>query len=234
MRVSVVATGIDVSDIAYEAPVPRRKMAEPLTPRTSEIAENVPEVAKVAASAPRRSRPEPAFEEDQPSLLSEFDDELFAARDEEPSVFDDTETAFESDELPVPVYQPEVRRAPAATAPAAKKPREGDLTGFVAPKPPAPGRPSPEALARLQVAVSKVPKPRDAAAPAARSNAQQEKAGRFGINSLINRMTGHAAEPAVREEPGRISPRAGLGESQTQDPDQERIDIPAFLRRQAN
>jgi cell division protein FtsZ len=67
---------------------------------------------------------------------------------------------------------------------------------------------------------------------------------RFGINSLINRMTGHAAEEAARgAAPARQQPQvhaqqpaaAPAYEAESEaDPEQERIDIPAFLRRQAN
>ena len=62
---------------------------------------------------------------------------------------------------------------------------------------------------------------------------------RFGINSLINRMTGHAEqqqEPqAVRHQPS-VQQQAAVAPRPTEavDPDQERIEIPAFLRRQAN
>jgi cell division protein FtsZ len=64
---------------------------------------------------------------------------------------------------------------------------------------------------------------------------------RFGINSLINRMTGHAADaaapverrqPPVSAAPQRPAPTAA--DDGVVDPDQERIEIPAFLRRQAN
>ena len=59
--------------------------------------------------------------------------------------------------------------------------------------------------------------------------AQAEKP-RFGINSLIGRMTG-AAEDGSQAAPQRQQPQV----SQAQvDPDQEKIEIPAFLRRQAN
>jgi cell division protein FtsZ len=57
---------------------------------------------------------------------------------------------------------------------------------------------------------------------------------RFGLNSLISRMTGHQAETALpqaqRAQPQVAAPR----EDSLHDPEQERIDIPAFLRRQAN
>jgi cell division protein FtsZ len=68
-----------------------------------------------------------------------------------------------------------------------------------------------------------------------------EERPRFGINSLINRMTGHSAEteraqPAAR--PSRQQPTMGSAQPQqaparAHDED-EQIEIPAFLRRQAN
>ena len=55
---------------------------------------------------------------------------------------------------------------------------------------------------------------------------------RFGINSLINRMTGHAGE---QQAEARTQPQVtALREEPAADPEQERIEIPAFLRRQAN
>ena len=63
---------------------------------------------------------------------------------------------------------------------------------------------------------------------------------RFGINSLINRMTGGQAGPAQAAErampSARQQPRlsAEFDDEQATDPDKERIEIPAFLRRQAN
>ncbi|MEY8841124.1 cell division protein FtsZ, partial [Cribrihabitans sp. XS_ASV171] len=58
---------------------------------------------------------------------------------------------------------------------------------------------------------------------------------------LIDRMTGHAADTPA--QPARQQPQMRPQESAAQahahpqgekDPDQERIEIPAFLRRQAN
>ena len=67
---------------------------------------------------------------------------------------------------------------------------------------------------------------------------------RFGINSLINRMTGegkHHAQPAPqaapqapRQQPAFRGQEAARQPEPTPDPEQERIEIPAFLRRQAN
>ncbi|MGC1261777.1 MAG: cell division protein FtsZ, partial [Jannaschia helgolandensis] len=54
---------------------------------------------------------------------------------------------------------------------------------------------------------------------------------RFGIGSLINRMTGTAADTPVQ----RPAAAAPAPQSRPQpEPEDERIEIPAFLRRQAN
>jgi cell division protein FtsZ len=98
-----------------------------------------------------------------------------------------------------------------------------------------PGEPSSEALRRLQAAVQSVPK----AAPMVRQVASQpreaERSSRLTINSLIHKMTGQVG----REQPnGRrgveSEPRASQIEPDYEDTERERVDIPAFLRRQAN
>ncbi|MDR9484004.1 MAG: cell division protein FtsZ, partial [Sediminimonas sp.] len=111
--------------------------------------------------------------------------------------------------------------------------------------------PSPEALARLRTAVDNAPAARQprqqqqqqqpARASGDGSRNESEKS-RFGINSLINRMTGHGTESAGRgggQQPARQQPPVQSDRAQPQyedetDPDQDRIEIPAFLRRQAN
>ncbi len=138
----------------------------------------------------------------------------------EPSLFDVTAEAAASDddELPPPAYQPQAESA--------------DGEDFVAPR--APGTPTPEAMARLQAAVQRVPhnvaRP---AVPAAPHESAVDKA-RIGINTLINRMTGSAGEGQPTTPP-RIQPSVESVETEDEhDPEQERIEIPAFLRRQAN
>lgn len=61
---------------------------------------------------------------------------------------------------------------------------------------------------------------------------------RFGIGSLINRMSGGAesapkAQPAVRSQPSMSAPAPATEERELSQ-EQEKIEIPAFLRRQAN
>jgi cell division protein FtsZ len=131
-----------------------------------------------------------------------------------------------------------VRPAPSAI--------EADAGDFVAPRPRPAGTPSPEALARLQAAVSRpapgagkfqrpapVTVPQPAAAAAAGGGAAKP---RFGIGSLINRMAGHleagapVPAPVTRAQP----PVTAYDDDHDPDSDQDRIEIPAFLRRQAN
>ena len=104
-------------------------------------------------------------------------------------------------------------------------------------------RTSPEAIARLQAAVNRpgaapakfsrpaaAPAPAPAPAPAAQGAAKP----RFGIGSLINRMAGHLeanpTAPAARTQP----PVTAYDDDHDMGSDQDRIEIPAFLRRQAN
>jgi cell division protein FtsZ len=96
------------------------------------------------------------------------------------------------------------------------------------------GEPSPEALARLQRAVQNVPKAQPMAAAAEPRLREADRGSRLTINSLIHRMTGQVGreDGPLRPraaEPGRGAPDAGF-----EDKERERVDIPAFLRRQAN
>ena len=130
-----------------------------------------------------------------------------------------------ADDLPPPAYQP-------APEPTLEAPEE-----FVAPRAAAPGTPTPEAMARLQAAVGRAPSGGQVDRPVAAgpiptapsADAAEEKRG-FGINSLINRMTGSEPQQSARRAPEVTTIR----EEADVDPDQERIEIPAFLRRQAN
>ncbi|HBD89931.1 MAG TPA: cell division protein FtsZ, partial [Gemmobacter sp.] len=190
--------------------------------------------AAAAAAAAQATQPAP-----QP--------ELFDAPRQQPTFKPMAEAEEAVDDVPPPAYRPQ----PAASQPAPQSrsfaAHDSDEGSFVAPRRTA-GQPSPEAMARLQAAVTKNPAtsqrpqpqaaaPR-AAAPAPAPARAAEKP-RFGIGSLINRMAGHAAEPAPAPEP-RQAPRAQAQQAPAYDDepelsaDQERIEIPAFLRRQAN
>ncbi len=232
MRVSVVATGIDAAERQAETPMPARQLAAAAAAMTESEAP-----AETAAPAEIEA---PEATGTEPSLFEGFDAAAASA--------EATEVAAE-DDVPPPAYQP--APAPAAEAPApvlnqsptrapiaavAEQPQQG----YVAPKPAAAGSPTPEALARLRAAIQR-DTPRAEVEPA---QTQEPKRG-FGINSLINRMTGSADDgpaPVERRQPtmGAAPAPAPAATQPTSaddgivDPDQERIEIPAFLRRQAN
>jgi cell division protein FtsZ len=217
MRVSVVATGIDAEASTTEVPVPRRKLSEPLT-QTPAIEQGI-EVPLEDETAIE----EPVYA--QPAVADTVVPETRV--EEEPSLFAREEPV----QQPSPAMFRSERAAPEAPMPQAA----------AAEHPTTPGAPSPEAMARLQAAVRKSPiaplEPAPAPAPTVVPAEQPvSERPRFGINSLINRMTGHTGEaperpvqqvrrqPPVQAEPDALPPS----------PEEERIEIPAFLRRQAN
>jgi cell division protein FtsZ len=212
MRVSVVATGIDAAAKAEPAPMPQRTGSEPV-------------------AAPQAAQPQLRPQEPVPAAAQ------VRAEPVAPS-FADAQLA-DSDRAPLLQAEPQYEAVPQPaglqrTAPYGQPKIQGEIQA------PRAGEPSPEALRRLQAAVQNVPK----AQPMVRSLQQQPAraeggAGRLTINSLIHKMTGHAARENVAGR-GRTSEPAF--EAQTdQSPDaeyasdeRERVDIPAFLRRQAN
>ncbi|CUH66473.1 Cell division protein FtsZ [Thalassovita gelatinovora] len=235
MRVSVVATGIDAADVNSELPVPRRSMAAPLTQTVSAETAKAP-VAEPAPVAAQTVAPV------EPSLFEDLDAQRAAAEDQMEDIFEE-EYEAEGD-LPPPAYQPQV--AQFNPLPDAFEAEPENLESFVAPKARPAGQPSDEAIARLQAAVHNVPSQKAAAQQQPVQQAQpaadhgQADRSRFGLNSLINRMTGHgpeAASAAPQQQAARQQPQLRAQQPVPQpeaDPEQERIEIPAFLRRQAN
>ncbi len=229
LRVSVVATGIDVNQNRAEPAITRRSMAAPLQPMVLAPAAAEPRREPVAAAmpAPMQQMAEPTadlFHDDAPTYHAQREPEQML-----------------DDDLPPPVY----RAQQPAVAPRPAPPSvDADAASFVAPRPRSPGTPSPEALARLQAAVSRAPMP--ASRPAAQPQPQraappapkpaEAPRPRFGIGSLINRMAGGNSEPASeRPQMGRAQPPVTSYDDEPElSADQERIEIPAFLRRQAN
>ncbi|MDO6731401.1 cell division protein FtsZ [Marinovum sp. 2_MG-2023] len=233
MRVSVVATGIDASDVQMDIPVPRRSLAEPL--------KQVPAAAPAAVEAPAPAEPAPApvaatqAEEHQPVAFEQAAPEA-AEAPEEPSLFNGFEQRTDvaaDDDLPPPAYQPDVPQF----EPSHARYEEDETESFVAPKAPTPGTPSPEALARLQAAAHRAGGGAPRGAEPRQDGAEPDRP-RFGINSLIGRMTGHGQEGGHAQQPRRQppmqTPAASHAPEPQADPEQERIEIPAFLRRQAN
>ncbi|PIE14694.1 MAG: cell division protein FtsZ [Rhodobacterales bacterium] len=239
MRVSVVATGIDASEVVSDIPVPRRSLAAPLTSTVSAEEHQQPAMPQQVA----------AHATEEPSLFGDLEAQTAAASEQVEDIFEPAPAeavmasaphAVEGQgDLPPPAYQPNVERfEPQPDA------LEAEPETFVAPRAPAPGTPSADAMSRLRTAVKNAPSTRHAApaptaAPVQASEAQEEKP-RFGINSLINRMTGHAQDPAPAAAPRPQPQVQAQRQPEVHHPDpaadaeQERIEIPAFLRRQAN
>ncbi|PZX16254.1 cell division protein FtsZ [Palleronia aestuarii] len=229
MRVSVVATGIDATEKSSDVPVPRRRLSEPLAPQPRvEAAEEVPAqpVAAEREAAPVR----PAIVASSEAAPRETEEANFFADWEESRRTERTDEVVGADDLPPPAYRPQ--------------------QAVAAPRAAMPGQPTPEAIARRDQAVRKVPnsaqdafanRPMQGRSPAGYQGetAQAAERPRFGINNLINRMTGHAAEapaarPAAAPQPVRRAQPPVQRVQAEDEADQDRIEIPAFLRRQAN
>ena len=218
IRVSVVATGIDAAEAEMATPLPRRDAA----------ARSVREAAPAPApEAPREevyARVEEddfAPEEDEPAEVVPF--EAPAAREAAPErravssrAPAPMPSAEADDDLPPPSYRPVHR--PAVSEPAGfSAPPET----FVAPRP-RPGQPSAATLERLREVAAKGHRQ----PPAAERVQPAAPARRPGIGSLIGRMTGGAEGGH-----GHPAPQSDYVEEAPHD---ERIEVPAFLRRQAN
>ncbi len=250
MRVSVVATGIDAQIGEREVPRPRRSMAEPLHAEVQEQPAAEPEPERAVA----RSAPEFEDEASEPSLFEAQE----RGGQAEAGLFHDDE-----DDLPQPAYrsEPEPRDSERA-ARSERQPRPDYESRYddrvpdrqgerpserpVRAEPPrrpaepprrSAGTPSEDTMKRLQAAVRKRPAedepPRRSSEPV-RRGAEAERP-KFGINGLIGRMTGHPHEAerspaAVRRQPP-VQAEPDLPARAVED---ERIEIPAFLRRQAN
>ncbi len=229
MRVSVVATGIDAVTAVSDVPVPRRSMKEPLTQAvsfeedTAKAAPSVDEFVEQAVAKPAVDMP--AVEEigaQEPDMFES------AAQFEEPAF-----AQAETDDLPPPAYQPAQENIADDFFQ-----MEEETAEFVAPQPQPAGQASSETMARLHAAASKAPTHAPAAPMPAQSRAPAEKRGGFGLNSLISKMTGHsddANRARTVEQPNLAATAPDLSyEEPAMTEEQERIEIPAFLRRQAN
>jgi cell division protein FtsZ len=261
IRVSVVATGIESVADAQALDVQRRRLSTPLhapvavpepvavEPAPAWEAPARPEPVRTVAAAAPTYAPTPVHAAAAP-VQDEFDlDEVLddatptrhVAAQQRPA-FASQRTAPQAPLPPEPAWQPEAEwQDEAAWAPEPQP----------VPRPVArrPAGPSPEVIDRLRQAVAHQPEPVQAAprAPVAAPAAEQRP--RFaGLGSLINRMTGHA-EPAAPTRPQPSLHQSGVYQARAAAPQpaapaweeqpapraqDERIEIPAFLRRQAN
>ncbi|GGF68067.1 cell division protein FtsZ [Paracoccus acridae] len=222
IRVSVVATGIDAAVAAAEVPAPRRSMAEPLTQHPS-LAQK-PEAAPQQDDLPARRVAPPVVETRSVAASAPAP----AARIE--------------DEMPAPAYQ---RREPAQPAMLNVK----EDAGFIAPRAPqgaSRGQATPETLERLRRAVEHKGErqPQPAPQPAEPVRTQSRMAG---LGRMLERMAGHsdasAPKPAASSISERVNERVAVRARQQEtdfddlaspDAAQDNVEIPAFLRRQAN
>ena len=258
IRVSVVATGIDTAEARLVAPTQGRMSSgfgRPLpTPRPAEpapVAATQPVVTEphTAAASPNAARADalraairtnaasaeaqpaaprfaPAAHSDQtadrPNDATNGD--LFAA----PTQHMATPEVIGADDVPPPAYQPRPTDAQSRV--------DGDAAAFVAPNRPQPGVPTLETLERLRAAVNRAPSPSGRMVAAAPLGARNDEKSRFGLGNLINRMSGVGASG----HGGLGRGASGLDGSDTgaddtaADGEQDRVEIPAFLRRQAN
>ena len=219
IRVSVVATGIDAAAAMAEVPAPRRTMAEPLTqnPQVSQRVEIAPQGSQGDDLPPRRVG----------SPLAEPRPAAPAPRIE--------------DEMPAPAYQRKEAAQPMAL-------NVKEDAGFIAPRAPqgaSRGQASPETLERLRRAVeNKGERQQPQPAPQEPVRAQSRMAG---LGRMLERMAGHSDQAAPKPAAGSISERvnervavrarqqdADFDDLASPDASGDNVEIPAFLRRQAN
>ena len=229
MRVSVVATGIDANDINQETPVTRRSMAEPLAT----------DVLKDESLTKKTD----SFDQD-----SLFNERLTDSEFDSSSTNEEGKNAEFSDTIPEPIYRSETSEA---VAPMTTGFSDTDLLNFIPPKAPVAGTPSVETLNKLKAVVetykeddvkkntnisnTKVNQEKSDGSVRAISltseqrdfDKSQKTNSRFGINNLINRMTGASSsiDPVLEVEQDDDEIKENM---------KDNIEIPAFLRRQAN
>ncbi len=261
IRVSVVATGIEARADAATMEVPRRRLAEPLAPAATESREVEPQYQH-AASAPEpvfeprsqevaqapveQPRAEPHREEPHRLETPQYSQFQFNPRPEQEQRPAPAAQATRQDEFDLDAVFENDNPVPAPTPAPEPQHWHQEVGGFVAPRPRRAGDPSPETLARLRAAVAKQPESAPARPAAARAPQQQshpapqpqpapqpEQRTRFGIGSLISRMAGSGGESAAHT--ARVQPpMQAYDDEPAPRGSEERIEIPAFLRRQAN
>jgi cell division protein FtsZ len=257
LRVSVVATGIDVAPNAQVEATPRRSMTTPVRPEIAEKPVSQPSFAEQAPASreaedqseqrnlfERVPTPEPIRQQPapQPAAVQQA-----PVQDGYRPQSDNSRQYSEDHQQPAPRYTGRAQ-APVeayedqfdidsvlAEQHRAAAGRQMPGADFTAPRRQMPGTPSPETLAKLQRAVQKAPEAGYNRAPIEREEAAADRsAGRFGIGSLISRMAGHASEGQGAAQRRVAPPVTQYDEDPAPAPSDDRIEIPAFLRRQAN
>ena len=230
MRVSVVATGIDANEASKETPLPRRSMAEPLV---KDVENN-------------RGATDESSSESQNTL---FNDPNIADQSEMDNNLEGELQIFPESSIPEPIYQPE---SDVTSAPMTEEANDEDLLRFIPPMAPESRVPSQDTLKKLQDVVGSFKEDSNVTGNSSLDNSKlvgddyrddvistspvveksqfkkpQKEPSRFGINKLINRMTGSSDSLATKLEDESE-------EAEMQSEFKDTTDIPAFLRRQAN
>lgn len=231
VRVSVVATGIDLGAAVAQPPVERRGMERPLT--------QTPSIAQRATLA---------------------DDDLPVPARRTPVMETPVARAVMADDLPEPAYRPEPRLEsrpePRIDPRAEMQPRTdmrtteqrlsdsaGDFTAPSRPQGQQRGVPADDVKARLARAINRDPS--DAPRRPAPQQAAEPQNRMAGLGRMIDRLSGkngEAERPRAETLAERVSDRMARARQPDTDfddlgsPDaaQDNVEIPAFLRRQAN
>ena len=225
IRVSVVATGIDASAVELETPIPRRTLKAPLPLREEdiqreEVAEedvSEPEVEVVPVLEVEVAATAQAGEELSMFDVPEFDQTATEPVKSEPAeVVAEMPVAPAQDDLPEPMYQHQ---------------EEAENIEHL-PDPIEAVEPSEATYRRLQQAVEKEPMvdPRESLRPAL----QPEEPKRGVLGGFISRMTGGQAEDGYHDEDGARAEPSFQDEVEQMSPSDDQVEVPAFLRRQAN
>ncbi|MEO1563843.1 MAG: cell division protein FtsZ [Pseudomonadota bacterium] len=164
----------------------------------------------------------PAKPEANEPTSEAFSDNFFAKVDR---------LADREEELPPPAYQPETEED------AAPMRLEVEDDEFIAPQPRKLGETSPDALSRLQRAATRSSSAEKAEAALRLQPEQEVENSRkgLGLNGLINRMAGGENETqATRKQPPLVADEDNAETDKPAKASDQDIEIPAFLRRQAN
>ncbi|MEL6236431.1 MAG: hypothetical protein AAFR46_18700, partial [Pseudomonadota bacterium] len=230
MRVSVVATGIDAEPRADIRPDTLRRTTSAEGPVA------VPHPAAAAETAPAASM------EAEDTLAQDTQAKDISAEDAA-NVAEEAIRAFVPPRDPQRAPQHDETPATPATGPSAQT---------ALPEPAMRrGEPTPETLRRLQAAVNKMPGDQIGHAGPGQQpfgSGQEDPDNRGALNRLIHRMTGQAtpqtspARAPARAPARPVDPRENRATPELERPqadglnedEQARIDVPAFLRRQAN
>ena len=266
LRVSVVATGIDVAPNTHVEATPRRSMSMPVRPEMAERPAPQPAPQPAPAEHAQTAAAREADERAEQRNLFERMPNAEPARQAAPQPAAQQAPSYDSQP-----YEAQAHNAPSRTehgqqpaapryagraqAPAETYDEQFDIDSvlaekqrnvpsrpmpgadFTAPRRQMAGTPSPETLAKLQRAVQKAPESGYGRAPAEREDSASgaaDKGSRFGIGSLISRMAGHASEAQGATQRRMSPPVTQYDEDPAPSPSDDRIEIPAFLRRQAN